>query len=302
MVSKTSNRSNAVELEASSVAGKIYVFMVCEGRPRRVDFYLNDPERRGPPYQREYSAFYDFAGTASDGEAKAFDTTALADRLHTITAAIVLPTDDIEIRHATFLVDNGKTILWSADHETGDLSQWTQNQGEAVFNTGTGQVQVTDAVARSGRYALELKIRKAEGQAQAARIFRWHENPKSAYYSAWLFFPRRYEPAEWWNIFQFKSVSSGRSEPMWSLNVGTLANGDMFIYLWDALRRRSFSTQLPSAPIPIPTKQWTHIEVFYQRATDRTGQIIVWQDGVKLYDIAGVQTALSNEVQWSLNN
>lgn len=314
MVSEFPSRSPANVLDNASVTGRIYVFMDCEDGVRQVDFYLDDAERAGAPYQRERISFYDFAGTASSGEANAFDTTTLANGRHTITAAVSLSAGGVRVRHATFMVDNPsdeqdppptpEDILWSADYETGDLSQWTKDQeGEAVFNTGTGRVEITEAFARSSRYSLALTIRGAEGQRQAARIFRWHEDLRSGYYSAWYYFPRRFEPELWWNVFQFKTRDRrGVSQSAWSLNVGNLENGAMTFYLYSSLEERTYDGPLTSTPLPIPVGQWVHVEAFYKRATDGTGRIAVWQDGTKIYDISGVRTALTDYSDWSVTN
>lgn len=196
------------------------------------------------------------------------------------------------------------SVVWRADHETHNLSQWTKNQqGEAVFNTGTGRIRVTEAFSRSGRHSLALTIRNANGERQAARIFRWHEGLKSGYYSAWYYFPRRFEPELWWNVFQFKTHDrKGVSQPTWSLNVGNLRNGEMTFYLYSSLQDRTYDRPLTSTPLAIPVGQWVHVEAFYKRATDGTGQIAVWQNGTKIYDISGVRTALTDYSDWSLNN
>lgn len=202
---------------------------------------------------------------------------------------------------------NVDTVLWSADTETGDLSQWTDNGGGGVFNTGTGQVTVTDKIARSGRYAVELSINIDHSDnhtnSQAARLFRWGENPAEAYYSAWFYFNDHYHPGIFWNIFQFKSkTKTGVVEPMWVLNVDHNPDGDMILYLWDALAEQTYEEQLPETPLPIPVREWVHIEVYYKRTTDQTGSIAVWQDGIQIFDINDVQTAIANNIQWSVNN
>lgn len=192
-------------------------------------------------------------------------------------------------------------VLWSADHETGDLSQWESSDGGGAFNTGSGDVYVTNAVSRSGNHSLSLSIYGADGDVQGARVFRWKENPADAYYSAWLLFPEWYETGRWWDVFQFKSPDNrGRSQPMWVLNVGNRRNGEMGFYLWDALSRRSYEHEWGSPAIPVG--KWIHVEVYYRRATDNSGRITVWQDGAKLFDQDGVRTAISKEIQWSLAN
>jgi hypothetical protein len=189
-------------------------------------------------------------------------------------------------------------MLWSADHETGDLSQWYENQSGAVFNTGTGQVSITEAVTHKGRYALDLTIHAGDGEAHAARIFRWYEDPKEAYYSAWFYFPQHFEPELWWNVFQFKSRTDTRNDPMWMLNVGNRSSGQMYLYLVYWPTNDSYSQHV----LNLPMKRWVHIEVFYRRATAKTGRITVWQDGIMLFDFNNVQTAIADNVQWSVSN
>jgi len=196
-------------------------------------------------------------------------------------------------------------VLWEADHETGDLSQWTWRQGEAVFNTGTGYVYVTHEVAsRSGRHSLVLGIYDAfGGMRQAARIFRWAEDAESAYYSAWYYFPKSYHSANWWNIMQFKSPDeSGRPEPTWVVNVHGRRDGHMRLYLWDALNEVAYHNQLPGRSMRIPIGEWVHIELYARRSVNEDGRIALWQDGVLLFDLEDVQTAITDSIQWSIDN
>jgi hypothetical protein len=195
----------------------------------------------------------------------------------------------------------GGRVLWSADHETGDLAQWTAGDGGGPFNSGTGEVRVSQVVARAGRYSLALTIRDANGQPQAARLFRWAENPAEAYYSAWLLFPERFQTGPWWDVFQFKSPDrAGVSQPAWVLNVGNLPSGEMVFYLWDALGQQSH--QQGAGATVLPVGRWVHVEALYRRSTGPAGRIAIWQDGVRLLDRDGVRTALTESVQWSLAN
>ncbi len=197
-------------------------------------------------------------------------------------------------------------VIWSADTESGNLDQWTQGQyGEAVFNSGTGSVTVSHDVAHSGSTSLKMAISDANGTAQAARIFRWNDPqgnslPASAYYSVWYYFPQNYTPDQWWNVLQFKSKSSsGQVDPMWVLNVGNRPDGNMYFYLWDAMHSRSYSA---AAQVDVPVGRWVHIETYFQRSTGSNGQITIWQDGVKLFDLSGIQTTTFDNQQWSLAN
>lgn len=201
---------------------------------------------------------------------------------------------------------SSSNVIWSADTETGNLDQWTAGQyGEAVFNSGSGTVTPSTDVAHSGTTSLKLAISDASGTSQAARIFRWNDPqgnalPESAYYSAWYYFPQNYTPAEWWNVMQFKSRTSASSvDPMWVLNVGNRANGNMYFYLWDAMHKQSHDA---TAALDLPVGQWVHIEIYFRRSTGSSGQITIWQDGTKLFDLDQIQTTTADNQQWSLSN
>ena len=99
------------------------------------------------------------------------------------------------------------TILWSADHEEGNMSDWYTPSGGGEFNSGGGVSSASTDVAHSGRYSAKATIATPPSPS-AVRLFRWAEsraNPE-AYYSAWFYFPRIHTPS-WWIIDQFKSRS-----------------------------------------------------------------------------------------------
>ena len=93
-------------------------------------------------------------------------------------------------------------------------------------------------------------------------------------------------------MFQFKSEDRrGVSQPLWVVNVGRdEAQKQMFFYLF-APRGRPVS-HLQAIPLPVPARKWIHLEAFYRSATNERGRICVWQDGRKIFDVAGVTTSL----------
>lgn len=196
-------------------------------------------------------------------------------------------------------------IIWSADFETGDYSQWVENENGGIYNSGTGTATVTTAVARSGRYAGALTITGANnpgGDAQAVRVFRWKESVtgQALYYSAWYYFPQVYRPDSWWNVFQFKSRTPSRNDPFWALNVGYNWNNQMVFYLYDWPNQKVYTQDL----MTIPVGRWFHVEVFYKQGINN-GHITVWQDGVQLFDIDGITTMYPDSFHsalWSINN
>jgi hypothetical protein len=199
-------------------------------------------------------------------------------------------------------------VLWSADHEPGDLSQWTRDGLGGEYNTGTGDARVTTERARSGAYALALTITAADGTqgSQATRMFRWgYEGrplPRTAYYSAWFYFPRVWTPSVYWNVMQWKTKESrATTSPAMTLNVGA-RSGAMFLYLYDHLR----AVNAGGAAIGLPTGRWVHVEALYRFSPRPTGRVTVWQDGVRILHLDGLRTQRRSREryarQWSIDN
>src|SRR6266699_4426687 len=81
-------------------------------------------------------------------------------------------------------VTSSSSVLWSADMETGDLSQWSRpdvsggpNAGGGVFDSGTATASV-DVVSPShtGIHSAKLYIntlKPSEVSTSGARLFRW---------------------------------------------------------------------------------------------------------------------------------
>jgi hypothetical protein len=225
--------------------------------------------------------------------------------------------------------------LWSADHETGDLSQWyfpskagDGHHGGGEYDSGDAHSAASREQAHSGSWSAKMTIAKLGSPSSGTRLFRWSEpqDPKymgsGLYYGAWFYFPTRFTltadhtTGRFWNIFQFKSkhpsLSGGHAtDPVWYLDVQNRATGEMYLTLcwWgdpklagphsDQRGFRRFSQNSKDIPI----QRWTHISVFLKQASDYSGRISVWQDGEKIFDESGVVTRYPDgDNQWSVNN
>jgi hypothetical protein len=207
-------------------------------------------------------------------------------------------------------------ILWSANHEVGDMREWylpdalgAPNVGSLGGNNGGGEFDsgsytpaiVTTEQAHSGTRSAKLSINAAT-QASGVRLFRWLESQThpNLYYSAWFYFPQKYAITGWSNFFQFKSKSPsaiGGTDPIFYLDARMRPNGNPYFRLdwWNQL------TIPGPLPIPgprvweqtiadIPIGKWFKLEAHYVSAGDFTGRITIWQDDALLFDLQGVRT------------
>src|SRR5207237_975469 len=159
-------------------------------------------------------------------------------------------------------------VLWSADMETGDLSQWSvpdapggRNQGGGVFNSGFATASVdTVSFAHSGLHAAKLFVNALDTgdlPTSGTRLFRWLEPERYSelYYRVWFYFPQRYTPngnPPWWNISQWKSKRASTNDPFLALNVGNRPDGAMYFYLYDKNASHSHGQSIKPGPIEVP--------------------------------------------------
>ncbi|MGH7357551.1 MAG: purple acid phosphatase family protein, partial [Candidatus Rokuibacteriota bacterium] len=115
LVSTAPNRSNPVELDGSTARGVIYVFVSPSSGASRVRFFIDDENMTGSPDKVELFPPWDLAGTAANGVALPFDSTMLAEGLHTLTAAIDLAGGGTAVIDAVFTVANGAALTTRPD-------------------------------------------------------------------------------------------------------------------------------------------------------------------------------------------
>lgn len=232
----------------------------------------------------------------------------------------ILPTDFFHFNSSepsatSSAPSNPGTVIWSADMETGDLSQWSvpdvpggPNAGGGVFNSGLARASVDEVgLAHRGLHAAKLFINtQSSGDlpTSGTRLFRWLEPEKypELYYRVWFYFPQRYVPngkPAWWNVFQWKSKRAVVSDPFFALNVGNRSDGAMYFYLYDSNAKNSYG----QAGKNIPEGQWFRVDAFYKCSGEKTGHVTFWQDGTQILDVGNVQTRYRDgDCSWSVNN
>lgn len=213
-------------------------------------------------------------------------------------------------------------VVWFADHETGNASQWELGTPTKPFQDSGICVRpknkVSREVAHTGEYALKMTIQSWFPHS-GCRTFRYPEarTGEPYYYSAWLYFPEQYTVDGWTNIMQFKAKpfdkKSGGSELFWALRLLNHDNGSMYFQLqWDEQNQWAGPTAdgTPHTGVrydqnitTIQPKQWTHVEMYLKQSSEFDGQLIVWQDGVEIFNMTHIRTKMPNGFNsWSVNS
>ena len=118
MVSRSSNRSNAIDLSDTDLFQNVSIFLtpLDPSIPvQAVTFYLDGVEFRTESFQP-----YDFNGTRSSGNSGTYNTNNLADGTHTIAAEIRLTSGDRTFVSSQFRVINNFTQITSGGSNDDD--------------------------------------------------------------------------------------------------------------------------------------------------------------------------------------
>ena len=111
LVSAAPDRSNPQGLAGQALSRLVYIFVGPSATVTRVRFWLDNPTRTGPPRQVENVPPFDFAGTAANGSAQAFDTRRLTNGSHVVSAEVTLSGGQIVPLQGTFSVANADPAL-----------------------------------------------------------------------------------------------------------------------------------------------------------------------------------------------
>jgi hypothetical protein len=197
-------------------------------------------------------------------------------------------------------IDLGSDLVWSATHETGDLSEWAKGDpGGSTADIPDANVEISTDFAHSGLYSAKLTNSSVD-VIHTARL--WHQGdfPKEAFYSVWYYLPRAYQTKVDWTILQFRTPTENpaRISEFLDVDLRSLPGGELILSIYD---HRPEYLRLPTADpaVLIPVGRWFQIQVFFKNVPDDTGRFTLWVDGKLNYDIVGRPMAPIPTVYWT---
>ncbi len=209
--------------------------------------------------------------------------------------------------------------LWSAGMEHGTLNEWTGDGGGGPFTEKNGVSvtpgngiwnEVSQEQSRSGRQSVKLGITTTQGASLGqSSLWRWKEpmvlGASGVYLSAWLYLPSRYtaQNSGWLNLFQTHTHTASGTKPNTpSLFIRNRPTGEMFLNLQNRVTG-TWPWRTFDSAINVPVAQWFNIEMYVLHRADNSGRIVVWQDGVRIFNVTG-QTGLAGAnpgYHWGVN-
>ena len=193
--------------------------------------------------------------------------------------------------------------IWRSDFEVGDLSEWTGDGNGGSYRSGDSSVPtVVSERAHTGTQSLKLTISVANGMSNVNYVYRQAPTPTEAYYTAWFFLPKNYTVKDWLNIVHFvgSETGDGRNEvSLWDLGLRSASDGTLALYAYEFDGSKEYN---PAVARPFPVGAWVKIEVLFRKASDASGRVAVFQDGVSLLDVTNVRTAPNDWLRWAIGN
>jgi hypothetical protein len=188
-------------------------------------------------------------------------------------------------------------LPWSTGFEDGFCNYATP--AGFCFGTGTSTFSLVTSPVHSGRYAAAFFVESDADAGSQVRCVQQGTFPGAAYYGAWYYVPAPAHNAGLWNFLHYQGGSPSGQHGLWDVSLVSLSDGGLHTTLYAFL-----AGMVPdaSAVPPIPIGRWFHIEVYFKRATDSTGELSMWQDGVLAAQLTGIQTDDTNWGQWYVGN
>jgi hypothetical protein len=169
------------------------------------------------------------------------------------------------------------------------------------YGAGTNSYALVTSPVHSGRYAAAFSVVADNDAGSQVRCVHQGVFPPAAYYGAWYYVPAQAVNTGLWNLIHFQGgPPNQRLHGLWDVSLVNEGDaGPLRISFFDFLSNTSPDA---SAAPPIPIGRWFHLEVYFKRAKDTTGELSVWQDERLVVSLSGLATDDTDWGQWYVGN
>lgn len=197
-------------------------------------------------------------------------------------------------------------LVWSANHENGDLGEWEQG-GELLggeYDWGETAFGVDTDIGHRGSAGVFAYIdTSARGEpSQGVRLYRRTESG-AAFYGAWFNLEESHTVADWWSISLFYArqdpLSMEETISLWDVRVVDTPDGGMALQFFDLDSMRGETASLQGRVQP---GQWFELTLYLDYRPPDDTRIGVLLDGVELFDIEHLHSGLLSNVFWAVGN
>jgi hypothetical protein len=199
-------------------------------------------------------------------------------------------------------LDLGSDLLWTAGHESGDLSEWTADYSEAIVLSNSDTVNASSEAAHRGRFAVKFvnaTLERGEDDPQGPELSHVLTAERDAYYSAWLLVPAGQALTSNLIVLRLRSRTTGESTLFDGEEVQLRGAPDGRFVVSVFSHNPAFLRAPLANPAPLVNAgAWFQLELRYEPQS--AGRLRVWLDGALTYDLSERPGAPGNELVLSL--
>lgn len=168
------------------------------------------------------------------------------------------------------------------------------------YHHGSSTMTLVNSPVRSGRRALSLVVASEDAGGFAdTRCVREGLFPSDAYYGAWFYLTALPGSVDNWNILHFQGGNGTPSwNNLWDVTLVKTGDGGFGLTLVEGFDGPALGRQDPP---DVPVGAWFHVVFRFLRSTDTTGEITLYQDDQRLFDVKGVTDPFPYD-QWYVGN
>jgi hypothetical protein len=197
-------------------------------------------------------------------------------------------------------------VVWSADHETGDISQWEEGGDFAggTYEWDSGSLDVSPGSGRNGSQGLVTTIDTHfnDSPSHGVRVYR-HIEDGPAYYSVWMKLGEHHSVTEWWSIFLFHArddvTSLDNDVSLWDVRVVEDRDGEMTLQFYDHDTAKGTIDDVAGR---VQAGQWFELTAYVDYRPPSQTRVRILLDGALLFDMKALQTARHDNLFWAVGN
>lgn len=196
----------------------------------------------------------------------------------------------------------GDDLVWTADQERGDLTEWTADGSGDTYLPGDSSIELSTEAAHRGAHAIKLVNPAAwDKQDEGPELSHNAGVLADAYYSAWFLLPEDYHLEPQMTLMRLRSrdPDGGKHFSGEELQLRSLPVGGYVLQIFS--NNAGFLLEPLADPAPrVAAGRWFQLEARYEPQS--SGRLRVWLDGVLVYDLDGRPGATGAEMVLGICN
>jgi hypothetical protein len=197
----------------------------------------------------------------------------------------------------------GIDLPWSNGFEDG-FCGYAHARGYC-YSDPEAAYSLVESPTHSGVRAARFFVTATGNRGRQTRCVREGALPPDATYGAWYFLPDVPETTVNWNLMFFQVTGTNPlNAKVWDVSIHIADDGTLRLHMFDQINNDDVVAPKDDEIPELPVGSWVHLEFRWKRALGTTGEVQLFQDGVRIQHAENIQTDRSDSTwaQWYVGN